>query len=90
MIIMGLLLGLVGTDVNSGVARYTFDIPNLMDGMSGLTEATETLLAFAAMCLWPQAFPVLAGVFAGLCGLTVLTRLWFGWRALSCDRSRTP
>ena len=58
--------------------------------LGGLTEATETLLAFAAMCLWPQAFPVLAGVFAGLCGLTVLTRLWFGWRALSCDRSRTP
>jgi len=39
MIIMGLLLGLVGTDVNSGVARYTFDIPNLMDGMSFVAVA---------------------------------------------------
>lgn len=33
MIILGLLLGLVGTDVNSGVARYNFDIPELTDGL---------------------------------------------------------
>jgi putative tricarboxylic transport membrane protein len=33
MILMGLLLGLVGTDVNSGVARYSFDIPELTDGI---------------------------------------------------------
>jgi putative tricarboxylic transport membrane protein len=33
MIILGLLLGLVGTDVNSGVARYSFDIPELTDGI---------------------------------------------------------
>jgi phosphatidylglycerophosphate synthase len=51
--------------------------------LGGLTEATETLLVFAAMCLWPHAFPVIASVFAGLCVMTVVTRLWFGWRALS-------
>ncbi|MBP6117775.1 MAG: tripartite tricarboxylate transporter permease [Giesbergeria sp.] len=33
MIILGLLLGLVGTDVNSGVARYSFGIPELTDGI---------------------------------------------------------
>ena len=33
MILMGLLLGLVGTDVNSGVMRYTFKIPVLFDGI---------------------------------------------------------
>ncbi len=33
MIILGLLLGLFGTDVNSGVARYSFDIPELTDGI---------------------------------------------------------
>jgi putative tricarboxylic transport membrane protein len=33
MIVLGLLLGLVGTDVNSGVARYSFDIPELTDGI---------------------------------------------------------
>ncbi|WP_374666930.1 tripartite tricarboxylate transporter permease [Ramlibacter sp.] len=33
MIVLGLLLGLVGTDVNSGVARFAFDIPELTDGI---------------------------------------------------------
>ncbi len=33
MIVMGLLLGLVGTDVNSGVARFSFDVPELTDGI---------------------------------------------------------
>ena len=33
MVVLGLLLGLVGTDVNSGVARYSFDIPELTDGI---------------------------------------------------------
>jgi len=32
MIVLGLLVGLVGADVNSGIARYNFDIPELMDG----------------------------------------------------------
>lgn len=33
MIVLGLLLGMVGTDVNSGVPRFTFDIPELSDGI---------------------------------------------------------
>ncbi len=32
-ILIGLLLGLVGADVNSGVVRYTFGLPQLMDGI---------------------------------------------------------
>ncbi|MEN9538086.1 MAG: hypothetical protein RLZZ126_321 [Pseudomonadota bacterium] len=39
MIILGLLLGLVGTDVNSGVARFSFDIPELTDGIGFITIA---------------------------------------------------
>jgi TctA family transporter len=39
MIVLGLLLGLVGTDVNSGVARYSFDIPELTDGIGFVTVA---------------------------------------------------
>ena len=39
MIILGLLLGLVGTDVNSGVARYSFGIPELTDGISFIVIA---------------------------------------------------
>jgi len=34
MVVLGLLLGTVGTDVNSGVPRFDFDIPELMDAIS--------------------------------------------------------
>jgi TctA family transporter len=33
MVLIGLLLGLVGTDVNSGLTRYTFGIPDIWDGI---------------------------------------------------------
>ncbi|BEP66475.1 MULTISPECIES: tripartite tricarboxylate transporter permease [unclassified Variovorax] len=39
MILLGLALGLVGTDVNSGVARYNFDIPELTDGIGFIAIA---------------------------------------------------
>lgn len=39
MILLGLLLGLIGTDVNSGVARYSFDIPELTDGIGFIVIA---------------------------------------------------
>jgi len=39
MIVLGLLMGLVGTDVNSGVARYSFDIPELTDGIGFVVVA---------------------------------------------------
>lgn len=51
--------------------------------LGGLTEATETLAFFAAMCVWPAHFATLAYVFAALCGVTVATRLWWGWRTLA-------
>jgi TctA family transporter len=33
MVIFGLLLGMIGTDVNSGVARFNFEVPELSDGI---------------------------------------------------------
>lgn len=49
--------------------------------LGGLTEATETLAVFAAMCLWPQHFALLAYGFAALCGLTTAMRIvWGFWR----------
>jgi TctA family transporter len=39
MVVIGLLLGLIGTDVNSGMQRYTFDIPELVDGIGFVTVA---------------------------------------------------
>ena len=46
MIILGLLLGLVGTDVNSGVARYSFDLPELSDGI-GFVAVAMGVFGFA-------------------------------------------
>jgi len=52
MVVLGLLFGLVGTDVTSGAQRFTFDIPQLADGigfvvvamgMFGLSEIIRNL-----------------------------------------------
>ena len=52
MIVLGLLLGLVGTDVNSGQQRFAFGVPLLMDGLDfaavvmglfGIAEVIATL-----------------------------------------------
>lgn len=48
--------------------------------LGGLTEATETILAFTAMCLWPQWFPYIAYGFAVLCGITIAMRIVWGWQ----------
>ena len=50
MIVLGLLLGLVGTDVNSGTARYSFDIPQLTDGL-GFVAVAMGLFGFAEIML---------------------------------------
>jgi len=50
--------------------------------LGGLTEAGETLLCFALMCLWPAHFAWWAYGFAALCVVTIVTRLLAGWHAL--------
>ena len=49
--------------------------------LGGLTEATETLACFLAMCVWPEYFIELAYAFAALCTITTFTRIWWGWKA---------
>ena len=46
MVVLGLLLGLVGTDVNSGTARYSFGIPELTDGI-GFIALTMAIFGIA-------------------------------------------
>lgn len=48
--------------------------------LGGLTEATETIAAFAAMCLWPQWFAPISYGFAALCGITIALRIGWGWQ----------
>ncbi len=52
MCLVGVLLGQIGTDVNSGIARYTLGMPFLLDGISlvsvalgcfGIAEITKNL-----------------------------------------------
>ena len=50
--------------------------------LGGLTEATETLICFALMCLWPMHFAWFAYGFAAMCAMTIATRIAGGWRAL--------
>jgi phosphatidylglycerophosphate synthase len=50
--------------------------------LGGLTEGSETLLCFAAMCLWPATFAAIAYGFAALCVPTLVARLLAGWRLL--------
>ena len=53
MTVVGLLVGLIGIDVNSGAARYTFGIVELLDGINlgvlamGLFGISEILLNFS-------------------------------------------
>lgn len=51
--------------------------------LGGLTEATETLALFVAMCLWPQHFAWLAYGFAALCGITTAMRIGWGFVRLN-------
>jgi putative tricarboxylic transport membrane protein len=46
MIVLGLLVGLIGTDVNSGVARYNFGMPELIDGV-GIGVVAMGVFGFA-------------------------------------------
>jgi len=46
MIVLGLILGLVGTDVNSGLARFSFGVPELTDGL-GVVSVAMGLFGFA-------------------------------------------
>jgi len=46
--------------------------------LGGLTESTETIAVFIAMCLFPTWFTALAFVFAGLCAVTTVMRISSG------------
>ena len=51
--------------------------------LSGVAEGFETIVFFVAMCLWPAHFAILAYVFALMCWITIVARLFAGWRVFS-------
>jgi putative tricarboxylic transport membrane protein len=70
MMLLGLLLGIVGIDINTGDGRFTFDLPSLMDGIDfvpisvgifGLGEIIANLrigdyrpVSTAKLQMWPS------------------------------------
>lgn len=50
--------------------------------MAGLVEGAETVAVLAAFCVWPEAFPVLAYAYAGLCFASALGRIVLAGRTL--------
>ncbi len=50
MIMLGLLLGIIGTDVNSGMQRYTFGVAELSDGI-GFVVVAMGLFGFAEIII---------------------------------------
>jgi phosphatidylglycerophosphate synthase len=58
--------------------------------LGGLTEGTETIAAFAAMCLWPESFADIAWPFAAAALATTLMRWWWGWRRFSAASDEPP
>jgi TctA family transporter len=68
MVVLGLLLGMIGTDVNSGVARFSFDIPELTDGVEFAVVAMG-MFGFAEIILnleQKEDRGILAGKIKGL------------------------
>lgn len=51
--------------------------------LGGLTEGTETIGLFIAICLLPEYFGLIAYGFAAACALTTVSRIWQGWRVFN-------
>jgi len=47
--------------------------------LGGLAEATETILVFVAMCLFPSYFAILAYIFGSICLISAALRIYAGW-----------
>jgi len=47
---------------------------------TGLLEGTETIAFFAAICIWPQYFAIMAYVFAAACFYTAASRIWLAYQ----------
>ena len=51
--------------------------------LGGIAEGSETIAFFAAFCLFPSAFPVLAFIFGITCIVSAVLRVRLGWNRLA-------
>ena len=75
-------LAFAGQADRLGIERVQFAYKGLTY-LDGLAEGTETIVAFALMCLFPAQFALIAWGFAALCVLTAVNRVVSGYRTLS-------
>jgi len=57
--------------------------------LNGLTEGTETIGLFVALCLWPEHFSILASLFAIACTITIFTRIHGGYHTLKLHDTKS-
>lgn len=50
--------------------------------LNGLTEGTETIVFFVLFCLFPNAYSILAYIFAIAAGITIVTRIVGGFNTI--------
>jgi phosphatidylglycerophosphate synthase len=66
--------------------KHGIDSPNYpqksLHYMGGLAEGFETILVLCLFCIMPQHFVLIAFVFASICWLTALIRIWGGFKTL--------
>ena len=51
--------------------------------LGGIAEGSETIAFFAAFCLFPSSFPVLALIFGLICIGSAIARVILGWKRLA-------
>ncbi|HWW47032.1 MAG TPA: tripartite tricarboxylate transporter permease [Xanthobacteraceae bacterium] len=80
MIFLGLLLGMIGMDVNTGMARMTFGLVELSDGVS-----------FVAMALGlfgiAEVISNLEGAASRVINKTKIERIWPSWEVIKSARN---
>ncbi|WP_087019837.1 CDP-alcohol phosphatidyltransferase family protein [Thaumasiovibrio subtropicus] len=50
--------------------------------LGGIAEGTETITCFVLFCLFPALFAEIAYLFAALCLITIVSRIYYGFRTL--------
>lgn len=55
--------------------------------MGGLAEGFETIIVLCLFCLFPNYFVFIASVFAVICWLTAIIRIWVGYHTLLATKS---
>lgn len=58
--------------------------------LGGLTEGTETIALFVAMCIWPQLFLIFAYSFSVLCWITTASRIYWAYQCFGPASNPNP